>query len=188
MTHLSELDLALWLRAIRTQPSQGGSSLLEWMTGPLKKFFPFERCLLIHGELTAGQIKMTDWLSCQHEQRYLLQLKETFELSQRGSLAWWLSNQRPFGIDPAAPPPFATEFEVNELRSFGLGRIAVHGVVNVKANAGTYFSFAGIPNELSPWHMDALRLIAPVLNDLFLSHARSQRIPPLKILRELSPR
>jgi DNA-binding CsgD family transcriptional regulator len=189
MNHFTDTDLALWLDAVKAVPHHNVDGLLDWMAGPLQKFFPFERCFLVHGELTAGEIRMTHWLSCRHEERYLQQMASSFELSQRGSLRWWLQNQQPFGIDPEDPPIFATAFEVEELRSFGLGRIAAHGVVNIKANAGTYFSFTGIPRSLSGWHLDALRLIAPVLNDLFLAHARaSQQQKQKPTLEELTPR
>lgn len=188
MTSLSRTDLDQWLRAISVQPHDDPNRLLEWLEGPLKQFFPFDRCFLVHGELIAGQINMTHWLSCRHEDRYIQQLSSSFELSSRGSLRWWLLNQEPFGIDPNNPPDFATKFEVDELKSFGLGRIVAHGVVNIKANAGTYFSFTGIPRELSEWHLDALRLIAPTLNSLFLAHARAAHQPAGSNLEDLTQR
>ncbi|MHA6832650.1 helix-turn-helix transcriptional regulator [Ralstonia pseudosolanacearum] len=50
-----------------------------------------------------------------------------------------------------------------------LQNVAAHGILNLKANAGTYVSFAGVPAPLTDWHLDALRILAPVLNDLYLA-------------------
>ncbi|NKI70728.1 LuxR family transcriptional regulator [Collimonas pratensis] len=185
---LTESDLALWLKALKAQPHHDPQRILEWIEGPLKNFFPFRRIILIYGELTAGEIKIIHWLSSGHEDRYLQQLATSFELSQRGALQWWLNNQQSFCIDPKNPPAFATPFELEEIISFDLGRIAAHGIVNIKANVGTYFSFAGIPTALSNWHKDALHLIAPVLSDLFIAYIRTKRRPPVFALEKLTLR
>ena len=57
---------------------------------------------------------------------------------------------------------------MDEIERFRLGNVAAHGALNAKATAGTYFSFTNIKGPMSYWHLDALRLIAPVLNQLFL--------------------
>ena len=169
----SPRDLQNWLRAVTTQP-RSHEGLMDWISGPLKYFFPFTRVFLGHGEQVAGQIRITHWLTQGHEEASLRRIATPFDLETRGSLKWWLSHRLPFHIDPHRPPPFATAFELNEIRTAGLGRIAAHGVINAKATAGTYFSFAGIPEELSDWHLDALTLIAPVLNGLFLGYVAAQ--------------
>lgn len=43
----------------------------------------------------------------------------------------------------------------------------------------SYFSFTAVKSPLSGWHLDALRLIAPVLNDLFLRLVAAQQSPEL---------
>lgn len=169
----SPRDQQNWLHAVTTQP-RSHVGLMDWVNGPLKNFFPFTRVLLGYGEQVAGQIHITHWMAQGHEELSVRGIATTFDLETRGSLNWWLSHRLPFYIDPLCPPSFATAFELDEMRAAGLGRIAAHGVINAKANAGTYFSFAGIPDELSDWHLDALTLIAPVLNGLFLSHVAAQ--------------
>lgn len=174
----TEADIAIWISVLKVLPHQDSTGFMEWFEGPLRRFFPFEKALLVQGELIAGEIRMSHWINSGHETRYLQQIAMSFELSQRGSVRWWLANQQPFGIDPACPDAFVTAFEVEEIRNFELGRIAAHGVINIKANAGSYFSFAGIPKPISDWHRGALRLIAPVLNDLFVAHLRAKSLLP----------
>jgi DNA-binding CsgD family transcriptional regulator len=168
-THLTQEDLQAWLAAI-THPAATGPGLLSWLEGPVRAFFPYKGVVLGHGELIAGQLKVTHMLASGHDAQYVQQISTTFELAQRGSLQWWFAHRHPFFIDPKDPPPYASVFEVEEIETFGLGNVAGHGVLNVKANAGTYFGFAGVRTPLSAWHLDALKLLAPVLNDLFLAH------------------
>ena len=185
--HLTETDLARWLDAVREIRHDDPTNLSHWIEGPFRQFFPFEKALLVHGELTAGQIRITHWLNSGHQPTYIAQIEKSFELTERGALRWWLENRLPLGIDPLAPPSFATEHEVDELKTFGLGRIAAHGILNINANSGTSFTFAGIPVPLSAWHRDALMLAAPQLNSLFIAHASmlgTSALPPLGLLTQ----
>lgn len=184
---LSAGDLQNWTRALTLQPRHH-SGLLDWVTGSLRDFFPFERVFLAHGEQVAGQIQITDWLAHGYENHYFNQIASTFDLATRGALQWWLMQRQPFCIDVKQPPSFATPFELTEIQQFGLGRIAGHGVLNATSSAGTYFSFAGIPTEFSSWHLDALTLMAPVLNDLFLNHVAAKRNDTAALLANLTIR
>jgi DNA-binding CsgD family transcriptional regulator len=187
MRHLTKNDLKAWVAAV-THPLASADSLIAWLEGPLRKFFPFKGVVLGHGELVAGQLEVTHMLATGHDEAYLRQLATTFELTERGSLGWWFSNRRPFHIDPKHPPSHASAFELDEIDRFGLGNVAGHGVLNVKANAGTYFGFAGVREPLGDWHLEALTLIAPVLNDLMLSHIAPPRHAAASGLDGLTPR
>lgn len=188
MRHLARSDLDRWLAAI-THPLARPDALLAWLEGPLRTFFPFKGLALGHGELVAGELRVTHLLTIGHEEEYLRQLATTFELPQRGSLQWWFAHRSPFVIDPRAPPAHASRFEIDEIDRFNLRNVAGHGVLNAKSNAGTYFGFAGVKEPLSEWHLEALRLMAPVLNDLLLAHIATKEAPPIHVrVKELSPR
>lgn len=172
---LSSTDMERWVTAITNQPPSP-TELMRWVENELKKFFPFARLFMAHGELIAGQIKTTHWLASGHTQDYLQQLATTFEVEHRGSMKWWFANRQPFFIDPKNPPTHTTQFEVDEINQHGLQNIAAHGVLNSRASAGTYFSFCGVPGPLSDWHLEALKILAPVLNDLFLSYVAASSV------------
>jgi DNA-binding CsgD family transcriptional regulator len=178
MKHLTQADLQAWLVAI-TDPTATACGLLNWLTGPLNDFFPHTGIVLGHGELVAGQLRVTHMLAQGHGMPYLQQLSTTFDLAQRGSLQWWFANRHPFVIDPKDPPTHASAFELEEINEFGLRNVAGHGVLNVKANARTYFGFAGVKEPLSGWHLEALRVLTPVLNDLFLAHIAQVEMAPM---------
>jgi DNA-binding CsgD family transcriptional regulator len=164
---LSDQDMDRWAIALRATP-EDPLGLVPWLVKHVKQFFPFERALLVHGEQVAGEIRVTHLVSHGHTDDYIGQLSRTFDLHHRGCLTWWFTHRAPFCIDLGAPPPFVSAFELDEIRRFKLGRIAAHGVVNPAGTAGTYFSFGGVPRRPDEWLCDALRLIAPMLNDLFL--------------------
>ena len=188
LTNLKKRDLQNWLHALTTQPQNPVTGLADWLMGPVKAFFPFGRVILGHGEQVAGQIQLTHTLALGHDEAYLKQLAGTFDLARRGSMGWWFVHRKPFNLDPSCPPPFATPFELDEIREFKLGRIAAHGILNARTSAGTYFSFSSIPEPLTGWHIDALTLITPVLNDLYLSHIAHEQQGVARTLASLTPR
>lgn len=185
---LSKRDQQNWLHALTTQPKNPETGLVEWLMGPVKAFFPFGRVILGHGEQVAGQIQLTHTLALGHDDVYLQQLAGTFDLARRGSMGWWFVHRKPFNLDPSCPPPFATPFELDEIREFKLGRIAAHGILNARTSAGTYFSFSSIPEALTDWHLDALTLITPVLNDLYLSYIAHEQQGVARTLASFTPR
>jgi DNA-binding CsgD family transcriptional regulator len=194
--NLSTDDYARWCEALEAQP-HAPQDLMPRITKELRQFFPHEKLFMAYGELVAGQIKTTHWLAIGYEAAYLEAVAQRFELDTRGSLQWWLMNRQPFFIDPNDPPPFVSAYELEEITALGLKNVAAHGVLNIRANAGTYFSFAGVPAPLSDWHLNALRVLAPVLNDVYLAylaapeHAKPQRFTTLStrqkdIVRQLA--
>lgn len=160
---LDKSDLIRWANCLITSPATL-EELNEWVNGPLRMFFPFERVAIIYGAVSAGQIQMEYFTSIGHTETYLRQLAKTFDISTRESIRLWLTEREPILIDPENKHCVASEFERQEIQEFGLKNIAAHGILSLKANNGTYVSFAGVPGPLDDWHRDALNLIAPVLN------------------------
>jgi DNA-binding CsgD family transcriptional regulator len=178
MKHLTEADLRTWLTVI-AHPLATPATLLAWLEGPLQTFFPYQGVLLGYGELTVGQAKTTHMLASGHDKAFLDYLPAVYEMADRSSMKWWLASRQPFFIDPENPPAYASAFELEEIKRFGLVNVVAHGVLNIKANAGTYFSFSGVKGPLGDWHLEALKLMTPLLNDLLLAHFYqiSERLP-----------
>ncbi|WP_081080117.1 helix-turn-helix transcriptional regulator [Burkholderia cepacia] len=175
MKHLLATDLQAWLTAI-THPLAEPESIVAWLEGPLRSFFPYSRLFLGYGELVAGQLKINHIMAIGHSAEYLDKIERTSELNQRGALQWWFANRRPFVIDLSSPPPYVSDYELREIEDFRLVNVAGHGVLNAKLNTGTYFGFSGVKTPLSQWHIEALKLIAPVLNDLFLGYLAQKEL------------
>jgi DNA-binding CsgD family transcriptional regulator len=177
---LSADDFSAWNNALNHLPDDS-DGCMEWVTSHLKVFFPFERVFMAHGVLLAGEIAITHWQADGHSKEFLEQQSLTFELAKRGALAWWLENRKPFFIDPISPPDFASQFEIDEIFAFGLGNVAAHGALNLRANVGTYVSFAGIPEPLSDWHLYALRILTPALSELYVQQLAKVDVKPQRL-------
>jgi DNA-binding CsgD family transcriptional regulator len=167
----SSLDLKAWVAALSAVPTGAMTEerILNWVEGPLRRFFPFQRFLGGYGRLSGGRIQMRKLVTSGHEAAFLASLENAFNLTSRGCFAWWVQNRAAFILDPASPPPFATSSELDEIRQFSLGVIAAHGVIDPFANTGTYISFSGISADHPDSTRASLNLIAPVLHALFLA-------------------
>jgi DNA-binding CsgD family transcriptional regulator len=165
------LDLKAWVDALSAVPagSMTEDQILNWVEGPLRRFFPFQRFLGGYGRLSGGRVLMRNLVTSGHQPAFLASLENAFNLKSRGCFAWWVQNRAAFILDPACPPPFATERELEEVRRFSLGVIAAHGVVDPFANTGTYISFSGVAADDPNRARASLNLIAPVLHALFLA-------------------
>ena len=176
-----------WAEVLADLP-QDRADLLPWIEGPLRNFFGFRRLFCAYGELTAGQIRLQSWLASGHHADYLEQLHKTFEVAQRHSLSTWLMTRRPFLIEPIHARGNASDFELDEIRQFGLGNVAAHGILNLRSNAGSYFSFSGFDAPLSEWHLHVLLLIVPTLSDLFMTLHAAQPSAQFDAALEMTPR
>ncbi len=167
----SNPGLRAWIEALSAVPTGPitGDLILEWIEGPLRSFFPFQRFLGSYGRLSGGRIRMRNLVTSGHEPDFIASLGDAFDLTTRGCFSWWVQNRAAFILDPAAPPPFATKQELEEIKQFALGTVAAHGVIDPFANTGTYVSFAGIAAEHPIRIRASLNLIAPVLHSLFLA-------------------
>jgi DNA-binding CsgD family transcriptional regulator len=174
-------NLSDWLRCLESQPNTK-IAFENWVRGPLKRFFPFEQAFFAYAELVVGKIQIVEYLAIDHDPAYLGQLKHQFDSDDRGLLKEWMRTRKPILFDPEQPPAAATEFEVNELLKFKLINIASHGVLDLNARAGTYFAFSGVPMPFAFAHSEALELIAPYLNSIFVrifSRAQAVTVAPL---------
>src|SRR5258707_11800324 len=54
-----DLNLDPWVDALRALPMSPATEddVLTWLEGPLRRFFPFEKCLIAYGGLSGGVIQ-----------------------------------------------------------------------------------------------------------------------------------
>ncbi|MDY0961923.1 MULTISPECIES: helix-turn-helix transcriptional regulator [Massilia] len=173
MKYLSDGDVADWLSALRSPLAQP-DTIAQWIDGPVKKFFPYERMIIAHGVVIADQLTITDIFQIGHSQEYLSQLQRKFDVSTRGSLKRWMKNRMPFFIDPEQSCDFVSALELDEIQRFDLKNIAGHGTLDLHSSSGTYVSFCGVRPPLSQWHLDALSIIVPQLTEIYLRQSGIQ--------------
>jgi DNA-binding CsgD family transcriptional regulator len=172
-----DLNLDPWVEALRALPESPATEddVLAWLEGPLRRFFPFEKCLIAYGGLSGGVIQMRGrMLSSGHTPEYLASRERVFDLKSRNCFSWWVAARKPFMIDHAGAMDstgariFATRREFDELKQYSLGVIAAYGVIDPFGKSGTYMSFSGVPRTQPSRTFAALELIAPVLHALYM--------------------
>jgi DNA-binding CsgD family transcriptional regulator len=179
----SDLNFDAWVAALRALPNSRvtEADVLAWVAEPLRQFFPFERFLGCYGRLAGGRIKMLALISSGHTSEFLGGLESSFDLTVRGCFRWWVSNRKPFILDQNkargedGTAIMASRKELEEVERFSFGVVAAHGVIDPLANAGTYMSFAGVPEGREKQRLAALELIAPVLHALFLKTKQAEK-------------
>ena len=181
-------DARLWAETLRARPkgSVGEAEFRAWVEGPLKRFLPFRHALAAYGELSHGEIVVKLRVASGYERDWLQNLPATMRIDAKNCFSHWLQVQEPLLIDPAAPPDFAAPQEIDMLREFDLGLMAVHGVVDPVAASGSYVALSGLPRGAAAAAAEALDMVAPVLHALFL---RTMRRPLSKLEQAgLTPR
>jgi DNA-binding CsgD family transcriptional regulator len=178
-----DLDLHAWNEALRQLPAapETDDDVLAWVEGPLRRFFPFAKFWGAYGSLSGGRILMRSLLSSGHAPEYISGRDRIFALETRSCFAWWVRNRKAFIFDKTGPRAEtgeaipATRREFDDVERFSLGTVAAHGVIDPFMLAGTYFSFAGLP-EMRPSRMfAAVNLIVPVLHVLYLQTKQAER-------------
>lgn len=151
------------------------------------------RRLLPHGVLIAaiGRIDL-EHLEIQHAigvdcpPDALSQIPRLLNLRDRPVVRHWLRTGEPLCLQLPEDAALTSLRERQEIEHFGLGRLAIHGMVDLKARSGSYFSFGQVDTSLDrSVLLDTLRLIVPSLHQAMLQSCRAendQRADPLAAL------
>jgi DNA-binding CsgD family transcriptional regulator len=178
------------IEALRTVPANRSdlSAVAAWISGPLRRFFPFGRCVGFYGEFARGRVTIRHRLAVGYEGDALQRVEDLFLSAPRGCLAHWFETRRPLVIDCARPPCFAAASDVALFKENKPGSIAAHGIVDPNTGIGSFFGFSGVQLPLGQEHVQALDLIAPILNGLQLDLIASEMAARRDKLDALSPR
>ncbi len=170
------LDLRAWSEALCELPTGPvtEADFRNWLEGPLRRFFPFQKFFGAYGSLSGRRVQMHALITSGHGADFVTSRQYTFDLKLRGSFAWWVATRRAIfldktgAIDAAGMRVSPTERELDDLDRFALGSLASHGVIDPFARTGTYHGFSGVPTACPEQLLAALELISPVLHTLYL--------------------
>src|ERR1700742_2493214 len=86
----SELDIKTWIGALSEIPagSVSEAQVLNWVEGPLRRFFPFQRFFGAYGRLSGGRIRIRNMVTSGHDPAFIASLENAFDLNARGAFAW----------------------------------------------------------------------------------------------------
>ena len=150
------------------------------------------RALLPHGSLIAviGQIDLEHVEICRVASidtppAHLAQIPLKLNLRERPVVGRWLKDREPVVVQLPRDEAFLSERERFEIETYGLGRLAIHGLLDLHARTGSYFSFAQVDEApADAWVLDRLRLVVPLLHAALL---RLDDLPDPSVTQPATP-
>jgi DNA-binding CsgD family transcriptional regulator len=167
---LSAGDLQRCVGVLAALPAKP-DGFAHWFAHDLRQLLPYTAAFAGFGNVAAGHIQLKHWHSHGFSPEYLAQLAQSFDVEVRTSLAWWLKERDAFCIDPEQPPPFTSGYELTEINAWQFERVSAHGVLNLSAAEGSYFSFTGMKSLPTAWIQAVLRLMIGPMHAAYTAHA-----------------
>ena len=132
------------------------------------------------GSLSFDHLSIRHLVGVDYPESFLRMIPRHSKLTDRPVIARWLSTREPLVVDPVRDRALLSLLELREIETFGLGRIAVHGQIDLSSSMASYFSFAGthaLTNDQRAKFV--LRLITPHLHAALVSIPEMSMSSPL---------
>ena len=97
--------------------------------------------LAVIGKVANGQASILTAINCGLPAELVTSASTRSRLADRLLIRRWLQTRQPLFVDAALVHAHASSFEREEIERYGLGYLAIHGVVDVSGAMGIYFSF-----------------------------------------------
>lgn len=136
----------------------------------VKVLLPHRFSVAVLGRIDMRGVKIESIIGVDYPEEYLIQIPKTATLGERPVVAKWLRERQPLVLDPDRDRELFSDLELKEIEEFGLGRLAIHGQIDLSSHMASYFSFAGTDASISVSRACyVLRLIAPHLHNALSS-------------------
>lgn len=143
--------------------------------GPALRDLIGQRAMLaVIGKVANGQVSILTAINCGLPAELVTSASTGSSLADRQLIRHWLQTRQPLFVDAAVAHAQASSFEREEIERYGLGCLAIHGVVDVSGAMGSYFSFCGVPHDRAQETRDRLELVVPHLHMALLQIWRSE--------------
>lgn len=131
---------------------------------------PHRFAIAVLGTLLFGQLTMRQTIGIDYPARHLLAIPREFNIRERPVIAKWLATREPLVVDVARDRDWLSALELREIANSSLGRLAVHGQIDLAAQMASYFSFAQVDPALPERELQyRLKLLTPHLHAAFIS-------------------
>ncbi len=169
-------DLGRWierqhvaLRAVRNR-----QAFHEVCEPALRELIGHRALLALIGKVANGQVSILTAINCGLPAELMRSASTGGSLADRPLIRHWLQTQQPLFVDTAVARAHASAFEREEIERYGLGCLAIHGVVDISGAMGSYFSFCGVPHDKAQETRDRLELVVPHLHTALLRIWRAE--------------
>lgn len=176
------LDLVLACAQACTNPE----TFRDLVRTHVRPLLPHRFSIAVLGSLSFDHLSIRHMVGIDYPAAFLASIPTQTKLRERPVIARWLTTREPLVIDPVRDRELLSPLEAREIDTFGLGRMAIHGQIDLSSNMASYFSFAGVAETVADEHTKfILRLIAPHL------HAALTSLPSMSMadpaVRRLTP-
>lgn len=133
------------------------------------------------GLITVDELSIELMVPVDYPDGFVDQVSTNIELSQRRVILEWLKLRRPLLLDIELHGSLMSELEKHEIQKFGLGRLGVHGQIDVSGRMASYFSFSQIPT-LDDSFASLIEIVSPHLHTALMRTAQVMRAVKKKVL------
>ena len=142
----------------------------------VKQLLPHRFSIAVLGGLSLDQLVIKHMVGVDYPDVFLAAIPRQLNIRERPVVARWLACRQAIVIDPVRDAKHLSQLELREISAFGLGRLAIHGQVDLSSHMGSYFSFAGTEGAATDARLKfMLQIIAPHL------HAALTSLPTLRM-------
>jgi DNA-binding CsgD family transcriptional regulator len=150
----------------------------------VKPLLPHHLFVAVLGSRTFDHLNIRHIVAIDYPAGAIAKIPKATRLADRQVIAKWLASHAPVVVEPTRDAHWLSALELREITDFGLGRLAVHGQIDLATNMASYFSFANVPATVSDSRATfILKLIVPHLHHALSSlPAMSMSNPVLALL------
>lgn len=143
----------------------------------VRRFLPHGVLAAVIGRVDLEHVEVLRFVGVDFPAAAQQHVSSALNLDERPVIRRWLQTREPQVIQLPDDAPVTSVRERYEIETFNLGRLAVHGAVDLHARTGSYLSFGRVPTSIPRSHILAvLRMITPPLHQALMSAHFAGRI------------
>jgi DNA-binding CsgD family transcriptional regulator len=151
------------------------STFAEIIRTIVRRLLPHSSLVAALGRVDLDHLEILKLIGVDYPVSAIEALRRTSNVRERQALLHWLRSRQPLLLELPQDAKMMSELERGEIERNRLGRIGAHGVLDIFAREGSYFSFAGIPDSiLRDESKSKLRLVVPHLHQALLAIYRAE--------------
>jgi len=136
------------------------------------QLLPHRSSIAVLGRLSFDQLIISHMIGVDHPDAFLAAIPLQLNIRERPVVARWLATREPVVIDLDRDGHMLSALEIHEIEAFGLGRLAIHGQIDLSSRMASYFSFSGVSTDVPEERLKfMLRLITPHLHAALISQS-----------------
>jgi DNA-binding CsgD family transcriptional regulator len=131
----------------------------------VSKLVPHRFSIAVLGSLSFDQLSIQHMVGTDYPEAHLAAIPIQVNIRDRPVIAHWLATRTPIVVDPIRDRKLLSTLELREIETFSLGRLAIHGQIDLSSHMASYFSFAGVPEAEDEGRLKLmLSLVTPHLH------------------------